>query len=112
MGPMGKMMPTYRATNALLTISGRFDRVLPARSWEMTVERELPAKIGRCYKKPFGHNFRISALTLNQQYFIYIKIPLIQWLGSILKIVAKRFWETPHKVIFFSHEMRVNFGRP
>ena len=22
MGPMGKMMPTYRATNALLTISG------------------------------------------------------------------------------------------
>ena len=29
---------------------GRFDRVLPARSWEMPVERELPAKIG-------GRNF-------------------------------------------------------
>ena len=72
-----------------------FDPVLPARSWEMPVERELPAKIGRCYEKPFGHNFQISALTLNQRYFIYIKIPLIQWLGSILKIVAERFFVTP-----------------
>ena len=32
-----------------------FDCVLPARSWEMPVERELPAKIGRCYKKLAGH---------------------------------------------------------
>ena len=36
---------------------GRFGRVLPARSWEMPVERELPAKIGRCYQKLLGHNF-------------------------------------------------------
>ena len=58
-----------------------FDPVLPARSWEMPVERELPAKIGRCYEKPYGHNFHISALKLNQRYFIYIKIPLIQFQG-------------------------------
>ena len=58
-----------------------FDPVLPARSWEMPVERELPAKIGRCWKKPYGHNFQISALKLNQRYFVYIKIPLIQFQG-------------------------------
>ena len=38
-----------------------FDPVLPARSWEMTVERELPAKIGRCSKKLGGHNFDFRA---------------------------------------------------
>ena len=48
-----------------------FDPVLPARSWEMPVKCELPAKIGRCLPKPFGHNFHISALKLNQRYFIY-----------------------------------------
>ena len=37
-------------------LRGRFDR-----SWEMPVERKLPAKIGRCSKKPFGHNFQNSA---------------------------------------------------
>ena len=63
MGPTGEMMLTYRATNALLTkrLRGRFDRVLPARSWEMPVERELPAKIGRCNEKPSGHNFDFKA---------------------------------------------------
>ena len=49
----------------------------------------------RCFAKPFGHNFQISGLPLNQRYLLYIKIPLIQWLGSILKIVAERFCETP-----------------
>ena len=34
-----------------------FDPVLPARSWEMPVKCELPAKIGRCYEKLAGHNF-------------------------------------------------------
>ena len=58
-----------------------FDPVLPARSWEMPVKCELPAKIGRCWKKPYGHNFQISALKLNQRYFVYIKIPLIQFQG-------------------------------
>ena len=83
-------------------LRGLFDRVLPARNWEMPVKRELPAKIGRCFAKPFGHNFQISALTLNQRYFIYIKIPLIQWLGSILKIVAERFFVTPFRYFFSS----------
>ena len=58
-----------------------FDPVLPARSWEMPVKCELPAKIGRCSPKPYGHNFQISALKLNQRYFVYIKIPLIQFQG-------------------------------
>ena len=58
-----------------------FDPVLPARSWEMPVERELPAKIGRCFAKPYGHNFQNSALSLNQRYFVNIKIPLIQFQG-------------------------------
>ena len=61
--------------------AGLFDRVLPARSWEMPVERKLPAKIGRCVAKPYGHNFQNSALSLNQRYFVYIKIPLIQFQG-------------------------------
>ena len=56
MGPTGEMMLTYRATNALLTNSG-CGAVLPAPSWEMPVERELPAKIGQCNKKLLGHNF-------------------------------------------------------
>merc|ERR1711973_965305 len=73
----------------------RLNRYTPNFSGEMPVKRELPAKIGRCLPKPFGHNFQNSALSLNQRYFIYIKIPLIQLQGSILKIVAERFWGTP-----------------
>ena len=38
-----------------------FDPVLPARRWEMPVKCELPAKIGRCSKKPSGHNFDFRA---------------------------------------------------
>ena len=54
-----------------------FDPVLPARIWEMPVKCELPAKIGRCSPKPFGHNFQNSALSLNQRYFIWAKIPSV-----------------------------------
>ena len=38
-----------------------FDPVLPARSWEMPVKCELPAKIGRCYEKHPGRNFDFRA---------------------------------------------------
>ena len=38
-------------------LRGPFDRVLPARSWEMPVKRELPAEIGRCNEKLAGRNF-------------------------------------------------------
>ena len=38
-----------------------FDPVLPARSWEMPVKCELPAKIGRCNEKLGGHNFDFRA---------------------------------------------------
>ena len=37
-----------------------FDPVLPARSWEMPVERELPAKIGRCYENLLATIFRFQ----------------------------------------------------
>ena len=38
-----------------------FDPVLPARSWEMPVKCELPAKIGRCCKNLAGRNFDFRA---------------------------------------------------
>ena len=38
-----------------------FDRVLAARSWEMPVKRELPAKIGRCSK-----SWAVTILTLER----------------------------------------------
>ena len=60
MGPMGKMMLTYRATNALLTNSG-CGAVLTVFCLPEVVKRELPAKIGRCYKKLGGHNFDFRA---------------------------------------------------
>ena len=40
---------------------GIFDRVLPARSWDMPVQRELAAKIGRCYEELLGTNFNARA---------------------------------------------------
>ena len=40
---------------------GPFGSVLPARSWEMPVERGLPAKIGRC-------SWAIKILTLEQNF--------------------------------------------
>ena len=50
-----------------------FDRVLPAQSWEMLVERELPAKIGRCSKNLGGHNsdFRAKSSRVNFIYLLY-----------------------------------------
>ena len=40
---------------------GIFDRVLPARSWDMPVQRELAAKIGWCYEELLGTNFNARA---------------------------------------------------
>ena len=74
MGQMGKMMLTYRATNALLTNSGCravLTMFLPAQSWEMPVKRELPAKIGRCNEKPSGHNFDFKdEILLRENFYI------------------------------------------
>ena len=56
-------------------LRGRFDRVLPARSWEMPVERELPAKIGQCSIRRYGHDFQNSAkATESAIFFIYMWI--------------------------------------
>ena len=52
-------------------LRGRFDRVLPARSWEMPVERELPAKIGRCNENLAGRNFDLRAKSSWEKIFIY-----------------------------------------
>ena len=54
-------------------LRGRFDRVLPARSWEMPVKRELPAKIGRCSKNLAGRNFDFIAKSSSEKIFIYVK---------------------------------------
>merc|ERR1719495_944348 len=50
-----------------------FDPVLPARSWEMPVKCELPAKIGRCCKKLGGHNSDPKAKSSREKIFIYVK---------------------------------------
>ena len=68
-------------------------RVTAARSWPLI--REEKKYLKRCVAKPYGHNFHISALKLNQRYFDIYEIPLIQGQGWILKIVAVRFCETP-----------------
>ena len=81
----------------------------------MPVKCELPANIGRCYEKPYGHNFHISALKLNQRYFIYIKIPLIQGLGWFLKIVVVSAIATPFSSFFLSWnkgQLRAAVTRP
>ena len=65
-----------------------FDPVLPARSWEMPVKCELPAKIGRCSKKPSGHNFDFKAKSSWEKIFIYVKNFLSGGFRSTIKIVA------------------------
>ena len=42
-------------------------RVTAARSWPLI--REEKKYLKRCSEKPYGHNFHISALKLNQRYF-------------------------------------------
>jgi len=68
-------------------LRGRFDRVLPARSWEMPVEHELPSKIGRCSKKLAGHNFDRRAKS-SWENFLYIKKILSDGFRSAIKIAA------------------------
>ena len=68
-------------------------RVTAARSWPLFWAKKKNLK--RCWKKPYGHNFHISALKLNQRYFDIYEISLIQFQGWNLKIVAVRFFPTP-----------------
>ena len=68
-------------------------RVTAARSWPLF--RAKKKNLKRCSPKPYGHNFHISALSLNQRYFDIYEISLIQFQGWNMKIVAERFWETP-----------------
>ena len=73
---------------------------LPEVNWEMPVERELPAKIGRCYEKLLGHNFdRIYKNFLSGGFCSKVKIVTSQVLEHRLRY-------------FFSLEIRVNFERP
>ena len=50
-----------------------FDSVLPAQSWEMLVERELPAKNYAMLPKLFGHNFDLRAKSSLGDFLICIK---------------------------------------
>ena len=54
-------------------------RVTAARSGPLF--REEKKYLKRCYEKPYGHNFHISALKLNQRYFDIYEISLIQFQG-------------------------------
>ena len=51
-----------------------FDRVLPARSWEMPEEHELPAKVGRCNEKLLVHNFDRRAKLWPANFFQHLPI--------------------------------------
>ena len=62
---------------------------------KLTLILSQKKNLKRCWKKPYGHNFHISALKLNQRYFDIYEISLIQFQGWNLKIVAERFWGTP-----------------
>ena len=72
-----------------------FDRVLPARSWEMPVERELPAKIGRCWKKLAGRNFDRRAKSSWEKIFNIYKNFLSGGFRSKVKIVTPELFPTP-----------------
>ena len=52
-----------------------FDRVLPDRSWDMPVERELPSKIGWCNEELAGHNFDLKQNPLERIFYIYMEHP-------------------------------------
>ena len=78
---------------------GRFDRALPAWSWEMPVKRDLPAKIGRCSKSLGGHNFDFRAKS-SRDFFIYILNILSGGFCSKVKIVTSQVFGTLPKVFF------------
>ena len=105
-------MDIQRGTLGEKWLRGLFGRVLPAQSWEMPVERELPAKIGWCNKNLAGRNFDFRAKSSREKIFIYVKNFLSGGFCSKVKIAACQVFATPPKVIFFSLEIRVNFGRP
>ena len=88
---MGHKRPVYMGGQTPFgrkVAAGPFWPFLPARSWEMPVESELPAKLGQCWKKPPGHNFdfraksnRLIALDVIFFFFffVFVLILLINW---------------------------------
>ena len=64
-----------------------FDRVLPDRSWDMPVERELPSKIGWCNEELAGHNFNLRAKS-SWEDFLYLVNILLGGFCSKVKIAA------------------------
>ena len=49
-----------------------FDRFLPAQSWEMPVERELPAKIRWCKENLAGRHFDFREKSSRENFPLYI----------------------------------------
>ena len=68
---------------------------LGVRSWEMPVKCELPAKIGRCYEKPSGHNFDFRAKSSWEKFFNIYKNFLSGGFRSKVKIVTAGLFATP-----------------
>merc|ERR1712047_149968 len=85
--------------------------VLPARSWEMPVERELPAKIGRCWKKLTGRNLIVEQNPPERKFLYMLKI--FSQEDFALKSKLRPWYFFQHLfLVFFPLEISVNFGRP
>ena len=113
---MGKFFGA--STHGIVTHSGfrkciwkvgttNFDPVLPARSWEMPVKCELPAKIGWCYEKPSGHNFDFRTKSSWEKIFNIYRNFLSGGFRSKVKIVTAQLFATPHyfcwQLAFYRH---------
>ena len=97
----GEIPGIQRGRNAFRAKNGCrpfFYRILPARSWEMPDESELPAKLGRCWKKPPGCNFYFRA----KASFMYISNILSRGFCSKVKIATWRLFPTPPEVFSLS----------
>ena len=46
--PKRNLRPVYIGEQTPFRLQALLDRVLPARNWEMPVERKSPAKLGQC----------------------------------------------------------------
>ena len=66
-----------------MTLNDR--HILLARSWQIPVERELPAKKGRCYKNLAGRNFDFRAKSSREKFFMYISSEEVLALKSKLR---------------------------
>ena len=88
-----------------------FDPVLPARSWEMPVERELPAKIGR-FRKTLRPQFSDFSLEIESAIFCIYQNTADSISRLKYENCGRKVFRYTVLGIFSPLELRVNFGRP